>query len=411
MPRQRRFQERERPKRNRRRRGRRNRQKTRGGGGAGITPNPPSVTTSGSRSGQSIGSQIGATLGNFAQKGLTSLFGFGDYDEVQQAAIADTVGQNSLLKPEESDAVPLLNSLDLKDGHIRVKHREFLGDVITQTSFSPIGFRLNPTEPTVFPWLSSMASNFQQWIPHGIVFEFISTSGDSVGTPNTALGTISMATVFDADNVAPFTTKVELLNTVNAVSGKPSVNIMHGVECDPDETVQRVLFTDRKVSAGAGDNGRSWYQLGVFVVGTSGAQVPAPGFDAGELWITYDISLLKPKLPEVAPLLKDYNWDACDAWMQRRAKEVAKEQHREVRLADLQLTPELRQEFVEYCESLGPPALEQKGEDEVDLRDVQEIDIDEDSFPPSPPVLVRSQALNIPHALNPSLLRRWTQGQ
>lgn len=380
--------------RGRRRRRRRRRRRARGGNG--IVPQEAGAqVTSNRTSSGGIGSQIGSTLGNWAEKGIKSLFGFGDYSEEQQENVIEAVEENSLLKPETSTAVPLLNSIDLKDGHVRIKHREFITDVTTQTTWATVGVRINPTNSAAFPWIAGMAGNFQQWIPHGIVYEFVSTSGSAVGA-NTALGSVSMATVYDAQNTDPFANKMELLNTVNAVSTKPSCNLLHGVECDPSETVQRVLFTSKKVGAAPGDNGPSWYILGVFNIATVGSQVPLPGFICGELWVTYDISLLKPKVETVGPQLKDWDQLHLESWLQSRAKVIAQREHRAIDLMDLKFTQNDRMLFLKYCEK---ETKEEEVLEEV-LDDLVEGELGQPSgnwFP------VHHEG----HGIRPEVLRRW----
>lgn len=316
-----------------------------------------------------VGSTIGATLGNWAESGIRSLFGGGDYAEEFETAGGFDVGENSIVKPLTSSAVPLLNSTDLKDGHIRVKHREFIADLTTQTESVFLNAVLNPTDSTSFPWLSQIAVNFQQWIPHGIVIEFVSTSGSAVGA-NTALGSVSIATVYDADNFAPFATKAELLNTYFAVSGKPSENLMHAIECDPEEMSQRVLLT---ALPGPGlNNGPNWYSLGIVSILTTGAQVPTAigGFVAGELWVTYDISLLKPKVATVAPLADKFTQSAFARFIKLRLQQQCQETGKTPCLTDCVASAELRSEFLLMCkaqlqeeeqklaESPPPPCLE-----------------------------------------------------
>jgi hypothetical protein len=222
-----------------------------------------------------------------------------------------------------------------------------------------------------------------------------------------------MATIYDAENNGPFATKLELLNTVNAVSGKPSVNVMHGVECDPDETPQRVLYTDRTTVASAGSNGPSWYTLGVFVVGTAGSQVPSPGFDCGELWVTYDISLLKPKLASVTPSLKDWNVEEFRAWIAARAKAYALAEHRSVTLRDLIETPALRAEYYAVCEDEEKERKERDGESD-DPPPV--FHLEEGGEPLDQAVLVRSPSVMIPRTsglpnrLDPAALHKWRKG-
>lgn len=250
-----------------------------------------------------IGASIGGILGNFAESGIRSLFGSGDYSEEFSQAGGFDVDENSIVKPLSASPVPEIvadagESPSLEEGAIRIRHREFITDLSTQTEEVFTALRIAVHSGKTFPWLNQISKNFQKWILHGAVFEFVSTSGNAVGA-NTALGSISMATSYDAEFSQPFTTKSELLNTHFAVSTKPSENLMHAIECDPETQAQRIMFTQRPTLTPSG--GDNWYEAGTMTVLTTGAQIPAPGFVAGELWITYDITLLQPIVASVYP--------------------------------------------------------------------------------------------------------------
>lgn len=169
-----------------------------------------------------------------------------------------------------------------------MRHREFLRDTSASVLPSFGIYRLNPTDPVTFPWLSVIANRFEQWRPLGIVFEFVSTCGDAVSSTDSSLGSVSMATQYDF-YTPPFADKTQLLNHYYATSGKPSRNQMHAIECAPDKMFSDLLFT---YDHSAGDLGNS--DLGYTYVWREGSQA---AFTAGELWVTYDIELHKPKLP------------------------------------------------------------------------------------------------------------------
>lgn len=245
------------------------------------------------KSGGGTGSEIGATLGNWAEKGIRSLFGSGDYEvEAAQAGGFDVV-ENSIVHPMTSSAVPLMNSLDLQDGTIRVKHREFLGDISTGTATPNINaYYINPSNDACFPWLHTLANNFEQWIPHGIVFEFVSSCGNAVSSTNASLGTVSIATQYNIYSDA-YSTKYEMLNSYFAGSAKTADNLMHAIECDPKESQTRIFNTYDNSSVPQVNGDLRMYYLGACFVVAQGSQA---NYTAGEMWITYDLSLLKPRV-------------------------------------------------------------------------------------------------------------------
>jgi hypothetical protein len=190
-----------------------------------------------------------------------------------------------------------------KDGKrgIRVTEREFLGDVMSgpvlvsgSTAFYNSSYRINPSDPVTFPWLSRVAANYDQWEPNGIVFEFISTSSEFNGTSQ-ALGTVILATEYDPSDPA-YTNKVEMENADYANSTKPSLTALHGLECDPSDRPTAVLYTG---TFPVGE--QKFYDLGSFQLATQG--MSAINQTLGELWISYDISFYKKQISSASLII------------------------------------------------------------------------------------------------------------
>lgn len=207
------------------------------------------------------------------------------------------MSDNSIVAPLTAAPVPeLVSEPRLAEGLLRIRHREYLGDL--NTGLAPPGenngiYRLNPADTRTFPWMSTLARNFEQWIPHGMVFEFVSTCGNAVSSTNAALGSISLATTYNSE-ANPFTSKAELLNHYFATSTKTAANLMHAIECNPDEMPTKLLYTGVPTPFGPDFPGDDrLYDLGFTTFWLQGSQSV---YTAGELWITYDVSLLKPRV-------------------------------------------------------------------------------------------------------------------
>lgn len=225
------------------------------------------------------------------------MFGSGDYSEEYQKAGGFDVSDNSIVAPLTAAPVPeLVSEPRLAEGLLRIRHREYLGDF--ETGLAPPGqnsgvFRLNPADSRTFPWMSTLANNFEQWIPHGMVFEFVSTCGNAVSSTNAALGSISMATTYNSE-ANNFTSKKQLLNHYFATSTKTADNLMHAIECNPDEMPTKLLYTGIPTPFGPDFPGDDrLYDLGFTTFWLQGSQSV---YTAGEIWITYDVSLLKPRV-------------------------------------------------------------------------------------------------------------------
>lgn len=233
---------------------------------------------------------IGRTLGNFVGQGdlgalagssLAKYFGHGDYK----------LTSNSLMTGTSATGAKFSNS---GRRGTRIQEREYLGDIVSgaltgsATDFDASAYILNPTNTDTFPWLSQIALLYDQWEPHGIVFEFVSTSSDYNGTSQ-ALGAVIIATDYDSYD-PPYTSKQQMENSDYACSTKPALSLVHGVECDPRERPTPILYTS--TSNGAPTNSTL---LGSTTVATQGCSVA--GVTLGELWISYDITFYKKQLP------------------------------------------------------------------------------------------------------------------
>lgn len=238
----------------------------------------------------SAASTIGRTLGNFVNQGdlgalagstLAKYFGHGDY----------SLKGNSLMQGKLSSGASFSN--DGRRG-TRVREREFVSNVRagpltgSSTDFTNASYTINPTNNNLFPWLYNFAELFDQWEPHGIVFEFVSTSSEYNGSSQ-ALGVVVMATDYDSYDPA-FATKQEMENSDYACSTKPSVGLVHGIECAVTERPSPVLYTST-------DNGapKTSYSLGNFQIATQGCSVA--DVVLGELWVSYDITFYKKQQP------------------------------------------------------------------------------------------------------------------
>lgn len=240
-------------------------------------------STIGSAVGSMFGGSPGAALGSAAGKLFSKITGFGDYK----------IRQNSVMTGTDPPAFGTMGRSTV------VRHREFIQDIHGSSSFAVTSFPLNPGLFTSFPWLASVAANYEEYIVRGMVYEFKSTSADALNSTNTALGSVILATNYNA--LRPnFASKSEMENHEFTTSGKPSESFMHPIECAPNETPVRVLYT-RTGATALGD--LRMYDLGNFQLATAGMQAVAV---IGELWVTYDVELLKPRLAQDSAIYYDH---------------------------------------------------------------------------------------------------------
>jgi hypothetical protein len=172
-------------------------------------------------------------------------------------------------------------------------HREFVGLVSSPgANFTITPYPINPKSP-FFPWLSEIALSFEQYKIRGMVVEFKTTSATAVSSTNTALGSVIIATQYNV-LAPPFSTQQQMEAYQYCTSCAPSLSMIHPIECDPMQNSVSELYVDSSM----GDPRLEY--LGTTYVATVGQQAASI---IGELWVSYEIDLIRPKLFSGVPNL------------------------------------------------------------------------------------------------------------
>jgi len=223
--------------------------------------------------GRNIGSKLGGWVGDMAQKAIMSITGMGDY----------SVKMNSIVN---ASGPPVFGQNGRHD--IVVCHREFVSLVSSVGNvFNVNSFAVNPTTAT-FPWLASIAAQFELYKFLGLVFEFKATSATAVSSTNTALGSVILATRYNA--LTPqFSSQLQMEAYEFSTSTVAFTSAIHPVECAPMENALAELYTDTGFASGD----PRFSQLGIFDVATVGQQAASV---VGELWVSYHVQLIRPRL-------------------------------------------------------------------------------------------------------------------
>lgn len=186
--------------------------------------------------------------------------------------------------------------MSMGKGGMVVSHREYIQDITSSVPFIGENFPLNPGIQQTFPWLSQIADNFEEWVPEAIIFEYKTTSSNTVvntTNSNPGLGTVIMATQYNSLN-NDFGNKQQMENYENAVSVDPSRSVVHAIECARKESPVQPMY----VRTGAIPTGQPadlrFYDHGRMTIATTGQQTN--NFVIGELWVSYRIRFLKPRL-------------------------------------------------------------------------------------------------------------------
>jgi hypothetical protein len=226
-------------------------------------------------------STVGKYAGNVASW-LTKIMGSGTYT-VKGNTVADQMAPGiATFKPS---------------GGTVISHREFIRDVSGTELFSNSGYLLNPGNSTLFPWLSTLAANYEQYEWLGLAFEFRSTCSFSTATGN--LGTVIMATDYDVLDT-DFDSKRAMEIADFSGSSSPVNTFMHFVECAPKQSVLRQMYVQPGNSIAAYPDDPRFSIPGRFQFATQG--MPS-AFTIGELWVTYNVKLTKPTIAPVGTVV------------------------------------------------------------------------------------------------------------
>jgi hypothetical protein len=236
---------------------------------------------SASRLGSDLGSLLpipmGRELGGLAGSLMGKMFGKGDYEVKGNSLMKNLIANGSIVPKFSADG----------SRGIRLVERDFIGNITSSSvsgAFKNQSFAIDISNRTSFPFAGLVGYLFDEWEPHGIVYQFVSSSSEFNGASQ-ALGSVIMSTDYNPSDPA-YVSKQEMENADFACSTKPSQSLIHAVECDPNERLVKVFFTndaDVKLST-----------LGNFQIASVG--VVGTNVLLGELWVTYDVTLYKKQL-------------------------------------------------------------------------------------------------------------------
>lgn len=255
---------------------------------------------------------IGGALGLMAGKGQKGwdlgadvsrdLLGWGRYRVRGHGAygVPWSVTNNSLTS--EGNIPKVANIVD--EG-IRICHTEYLGTVTSTTTFSNSVYYLNPGLSATFPWLSKLAANFQQWKIHGCMIVFKSQMTDAVATFS-ALGSVAIAANMNPAERA-CANQIEMEQLKFCAVAKPSEHITAPIECGKASTSMNAYFV--RTSAVPGNASVMDYDHATIQVATASA--PSGGVVLGRLYISYDISLLNPRMVMTGTGCADYRFEGA----------------------------------------------------------------------------------------------------
>jgi hypothetical protein len=172
--------------------------------------------------------------------------------------------------------------------HATISHREYVGDVSGSIAFSASQYALNPGNSAVFPWLSSIAMNYESYVFKQLHFHFET----SVST--TTAGTVMLAVDYDASDAPPATKQV-LMGYAQAQRSAPWQEC--AFNCRAGDL--RKFATERYVRGLTLPSGDvKTYDVGNLFLAT---QANVSDDIIGELYVSYTVELRTPQIHSTTP--------------------------------------------------------------------------------------------------------------
>jgi hypothetical protein len=183
-----------------------------------------------------------------------------------------------------------------------VVHREYISDLIsaaTTGAFHALGFPINPGNSSMFPWLSSLAENFESYVFKSLKFLF------ETDAPSTTAGTVLMAVDYDPEDALP-ANKRDMMSYRDAIRTVPWQGCR--LHCDSEDLHKRKTYfvaNENDSAPGFGEvdpqfesqsstsSDERFDDTGRLIVATSNAQASS---NIGELYVEYEVHLQTPSV-------------------------------------------------------------------------------------------------------------------
>lgn len=235
-----------------------------------------------------VSAPFGSASGGYYSEGFDkgAISGLGPY----------TVKRNSIVGDIDINSEPPIIRNSKTGEAVIIQHREYIKDITSASSGNPTDFKLetwdiNPGNPNLFPWLSTIAQNFQEYEIRGMIAMVKTMSTDYSSTVQ--LGTIFGASDYNLHNADPTNKQmVEMLEYSN--SCKPSRSLVLPIECEPSNNGDTHKYVAINGNYNGGD--ANLFDWGNLFIGSQG--LPAHDAPIGEFWITYEVAFFKPILKQ-----------------------------------------------------------------------------------------------------------------
>jgi hypothetical protein len=194
---------------------------------------------------------------------------------MQSAAVAYTQLQGSSRPVVTSE----MSSGDLR---IRVRHREYVADVLGSVAYAVTQYAINPGLASTFPWLSQLAACFESYKFRDLCFQYRTQAATA------STGKALLSVDWDAADPAPSSKLLQLQERTKADDASWQ---NFDLPCDRADLAKFGVQRYIRPAALAANLDIKTYDVGNLWVGVQGE---ANANAIGELWICYDVDLITP---------------------------------------------------------------------------------------------------------------------
>lgn len=179
-------------------------------------------------------------------------------------------------------------------GSTRVRHREFIQNITSDHTFGSdlLALGINVGDTKTFPWLSKIANGYERYCVHSMTVSyepFVST---------TETGAILMQVDYDPNDPAPVS-KSNMLNSMGA--SRSAVWMNTSMNLDRKElSYDDHLFVRHQTRETINEN-LKLYDVGTVFLAVTDNEVETGTKQYGEVWVTYDVTLMVPAFHTSAP--------------------------------------------------------------------------------------------------------------
>lgn len=162
---------------------------------------------------------------------------------------------------------------------------------------------INPGNSKLFPWLSTVATQYETYRFEYLRFELRTTAGEYGNSGGVALGSVGLVVNYDVLN-SVFTSSKGMLNYDGCVTAKPSMNMAIMVDHQRSMVPLNHLYIDTVdkdtgLPLTTGDKRFSymgWIQGAAMNVPPPAGATATTNLTTHQVWVTYSVKLLQPKL-------------------------------------------------------------------------------------------------------------------